>query len=344
VPEVRELQPDGLTRDEWTLYHAYRRRRHSDMSPEDPLVPDDIEELLLSRPDSRWIHARWMLLEGGEVVSVLRTELTNPESPEYATNRHLMWAEAHVLDTHRGRGFGRSWLRAVIDEMDSHGATVMTSAAHREPGHRFLRRLGAEPRLTERESRLDLAAVDWDMVARWAREGPERSAGATLELHDRRVPDGALAELCDAVNELINTIPFEDMDHGEIVQTADNVREWYGRLDAMGSAHHTCVMRDREGAIVGVTDVLKHPHEAHLVRQLFTGVHPRARGRGLGKWLKAAMLQHVRRVHPEATTVETGNARSNDPMLAINHALGFRLHRTWTYYQVGRDALRAAVP
>jgi mycothiol synthase len=87
--------------------------------------------------------------------------------------------------------------------------------------------------------------------------------------------------------------------------------------------------------------VVKHPYEAGLVHQWFTGVDPAVRGRG--KWLKAAMLLHLRVVHPDTVAIETGNAGSNAPMLSINHQLGFRLRRTETLYQVDRETLASRV-
>jgi GNAT superfamily N-acetyltransferase len=97
--------------------------------------------------------------------------------------------------------------------------------------------------------------------------------------------------------------------------------------------------RESDGAISGMTDVLTFVYEPGFVRQQFTGVHPSARGRGLGKWLKAAMLEHVRTMHPDTIYMTTENAASNASMLAINRALGFQLHRAATTYQFSREAL-----
>jgi GNAT superfamily N-acetyltransferase len=84
---------------------------------------------------------------------------------------------------------------------------------------------------------------------------------------------------------------------------------------------------------------VKYRHEPGFVRQQFTGVRLAAQGRGIGKWLKAAMLEHLREAHRDTVYVTTENARSNAPMLAINHRLGFRLHRSSVDYQITRDAL-----
>jgi len=39
------------------------------------------------------------------------------------------------------------------------------------------------------------------------------------------------------------------------------------------------------------------PYWPQVIDQGFTGVRTDARGRGLGKWLKAAMLLHVRKIY-----------------------------------------------
>ena len=78
-----------------------------------------------------------------------------------------------------------------------------------------------------------------------------------------------------------------------------------------------------------------------MIEQQFTGVLPSARGRGLGKWIKAAMLTHIRDVYPDVRWVSTGNAGSNAPMLAINKKLGFKQFRVGSEYQMSRDRLAA---
>jgi len=40
-------------------------------------------------------------------------------------------------------------------------------------------------------------------------------------------------------------------------------------------------------------------------------------------------------------TVITGNAASNDPMLAINKKMGFKEHRAGNEYQISLEKLRA---
>jgi len=343
MADCLEFVPGDASRSDWARYHVFRRLAQAEFRPDEPLAPDEVEEVHQARPDPFQWRRRYHVVDGDVMVAELEAEGPRPESPEYATNRHLLWADGYVLEAHRRRGIALSWMPRVLDLMEEHEATVLSSLAEDDTGHGLLRRLGAEPRLTERQSRLDLREVDWDMVARWIAEAEAAAAGARLELHTPWVPDEQLDEYCAAMNELMNTMPFEDLDHGDIVTSPASVRDWRERMRLTDSVNPTCLVRDADGSIVGITDTMKNGYEPGIVRQIFTGVHPRARGRGLGRWLKAAMLEHVRRAYPDTVWISTENAGSNAPMLSINHALGYRLHRTFTFYQVDREKLRGAL-
>ena len=134
-------------------------------------------------------------------------------------------------------------------------------------------------------------------------------------------------------------MPFENLDFGEIVLTPDHMREYYARLEIGHDRLHTILTREPDGVISAITDMSWTPHRPTIIEQRFTGVRPDARGRGLGKWIKAAMLKHVHELYPQARWVTTENAGSNAPMLAINKRLGFREFRAGTEYQISRDAV-----
>ncbi len=106
---------------------------------------------------------------------------------------------------------------------------------------------------------------------------------------------------------------------------------------------HTVLTREPDGSISGMTDVSYTPHQPTFIHQMFTGVRPDARGRGLGKWLKAAMLEKIHADYPKVEWWITGNAESNAPMLSINHRLGFKQYRAGAQYQISRDKLAEIV-
>lgn len=340
--DIVEFHPEQAGREAWNRFHAFRTTQHREWEPEEPLAPDDVVEARMKLPDAMGFHHWYHLLRDGEVIGELAIHGLTPRSPEFEGSGHIVDGRIYVLEAHRRHGAGLALAAAALPVLDEHAITLVMPVAMDEPGHAFLRRIGGEPRLTARESRLDLRTLDWDVMARWVREGEERSPEARLELYPDGVPEELLESHCAGLNELMRDIPFEGLERGEMVSSPDSLREWAVRRAATRSELPTAVVKDGDGSMLGTSDVLKHPHEPGVVRQMFTGVARRARGRGVGKWVKAAMALHVRAAYPDTVWITTENAGSNEAMLGINHAMGFRLYRVVTVYQVDREALRAA--
>src|SRR5437762_2363079 len=110
-----------------------------------------------------------------------------------------------------------------------------------------------------------------------------------------------------------------------------------------GVVMHDAIAWEPDGTISAMTDVSWAAYRRTLIEQQFTGVRPDARGRGLGKWIKAAMVLHIRELYPDAVWIATGNAGSNAPMLKFNRTMGFKAYRTRVDYQVNREQLAARI-
>ena len=345
VGELVPVRVDPVTADRhfWHRFHELRRARDSELHPGDPTDPDEIVEAHMKRADPYDIAEYFEMSRDDRMISWFETQTTTPANPEYATNRHLIWTEAYVRKDARRRGIARSWLTVLDDVMAGHGCTVAGMSTTQESGHGFLRWLGAAPKLTDIESRLMLADVDWPMLERWVQEGAARSPETKLEIYDGPLPDEILPEFAVRRSELLNMIPFEDLDIGDIVVTPERVRDVYDRAAQTGRVLHEVLTLDPDGRISGMTDMEAHVHKPTMLAQQFTGVRPDARGRGLGKWIKAAMLLHMRELYPRVEWITTENAHSNDPMLKINRALGFKEFREAVEYQVTREQIHAKV-
>lgn len=327
--------------DFWARYHVYRRLRHTETRPDDPITPDHVIENDLKKHDPFEVHFRYEVSVAGEMWSWFSAGATRPGSPEYESSKHLLWADWSVHRDHRRRGIGRSWIPLVLDIMDRNSYTKLGIGTEEHSGHAFLKWLGAEAKLTEAENRLKLKIVDWAMMRRWADDGRRRSPDTRLEVYDGRLPQSMLEDYCPQLSSLLNSMPFEQLDHGEIVVTPAMMNHWFERMDFSGRVGHWMMTREPNGIISGITDMVYAPYSPTIVQQGFTGVRPDARGRGLGKWLKGAMAVHMREVHPSAEWFTTENARSNAPMLAINEKMGFKQYRVGSEYQIARDRLAA---
>jgi GNAT superfamily N-acetyltransferase len=325
--------------DFWKRYHDYRRLRQEESRPDDALRPDEIEEQRLKRDSPFDIEYRYEVAEDGVLVSWFSGSTARPGTPAYASNKHLFWADLFVRPDHRRRHIGSSWIPVLVELMDRHGCTLAGIGTEEESGHAFLKWLGAKAGLVGAENRLKLAEVDWSMARRWIDEGPRRSPQTRLEFYEGNLPQHMWEEFAPQLTGLLKDVPFENLDIGEVIVTPDHMRDWYARLDLGGELQYTVLTREPDGVMSAMTDTTWAPYKPTILQQRFTGVRSDARGRGLGKWIKAEMLMRVRQIHPEIQWVVTDNAGSNAPMLGINKKLGFKQYRAETEYQISRDAL-----
>jgi mycothiol synthase len=343
ITDVAQTAVDARSapRDFWARYHEYRRLRHAETRPDDPVKPDDLAEIDLTREEPFDIRYRYEVARDGLMLSWFVASTIKPGSPEYESNKHIMWADASVRKDRRRMGIGRAWIPLVLDLMDRHGCTTLSLSSEEDSGHAFLKWMGAVAKFTGAENRLDLSKVDWAMMRRWAEDGPRLSPTTRLEVYDGHLPREMWDDYCPQLTTMLNTMPWEALDHGDIVVTPAHIEDWYGRMDEQGMTEYTMLTREPDGVISGITDLQYAPYKPTMIHQGFTGVRAEARGRGLGKWLKAAMLLYVRDLYPQLQVVITENAGSNAPMLAINTKMGFRQYRAGTEYQITRDELSA---
>jgi GNAT superfamily N-acetyltransferase len=325
----------------WKRYHIYRRLRQKESRPDDPIRPDEVEEKRLQHDSPFDFEYHYEIARDGLLLSWFSGTTLKPGTPEYESSGHLFWADLYVRPDHRRQGIGSSWVPLIVELMDAHGNTKVGFSTEEAPGHAFLKSLGAEPKLVGAENRLKLADVDWKMVERWVEEGSKRSPHTKFQMYDGPLPDSMWDEFAPQLSTMLNTIPFENLDIGTIVVTPDHFRDFYEKLAISGERLHTILTREPDGTVSSITDMTWDPTRPAILEQRFTGVRPDARGRGLGKWIKAAMLVHLHKLYPQAKWVATENAGSNEPMLAINKKLGFKQYRSGTEYQIGRDSLAA---
>lgn len=135
-------------------------------------------------------------------------------------------------------------------------------------------------------------------------------------------------DLIDGIVEL-QDLAATDIPHGTL--TTDPARwsprrlaEQSERIRQTGAQLLTVVFTDAVGVVAMSTVSLPPGSNPDVAEQGLTIVHPRARGRQLGRAVKLACLNLLRDRHPAVRRVATSNAVDNQGMLAINRALGAR--------------------
>lgn len=325
---IVEFDAATASHDAWAAYHRFRRIRHEEREPGDPILDDPTFEALLSRPDSMSDVCRFTALApDGEVIGWLEFEALKAGTPSYAQNPDLAWVGIEVVGPHRRGGIGSALLERAADLARRHRRSILGVWTEEPDGIDFLKRLDGRFVQRRRENRLDLERVDWAMVERWAEEGPSRSSGTLLRWFRDGVDDEIVTAFADVFTEVFNQQPFDEATFHGLTFTPHVLREHEARIRDAGGTLRTVMSQEPDGAISGLTETMYFPSRPTMIGQGLTGVRDRYRGRGLGKWLKAAMLLRMREEFPDVRIVTTGNASSNAAMLSINERLGFRMHK-----------------
>ena len=228
----------------------------------------------------------------------------------------------------------------LVQRARADGRTSVIGACDYTPAaHAFWTGLGAELRYTERESSLMLAEVDPVLMQRWIDAAP---TGVELLHWTRRCPEEWMDALVATANAM-NDAPTDDLDVADTIVTADMMRAEIEARAARGLEYHGILAVAADGAAAGATEVFVNRHRPACSWQWNTVVVRAHRGRGIGRWMKAAMWQRLRATEPDVTALQTGNAASNAHMLAINFEMGFRPTHLMGYWQADLQVLESGL-
>ncbi|MHA1203238.1 MAG: GNAT family N-acetyltransferase [Candidatus Heimdallarchaeaceae archaeon] len=338
----KTFKPSTLSREEWTMYHEFRRIRHEQKNPDDPYTEDSIMEKSLESQEQHpeFEFKAFSLIDSSinKHVGLMMFGVFRETSASYAGNKHVMQFEATLLPEYRRKGIGTDMLKRILTIAQKKEKSVLISGSDEEDGKAFLKAIGAHVAQSGAENRLKFDDVDWEMVKNWMNDGPKRSPGTEIKSF-LSIPDDILDEYAKVYTETLNQQPLGDLDIKDIIYTPEIIREEEKRQSSLGRTRLTYLTIEKDGKISGLTEMIYRPDRKTMVSQLLTGVKQEYRGRGLGKWLKAALLLKMREDYPEVKIVTTDNATENKPMISINDRLGFKLHKESISAQIKREDL-----
>ncbi|MCY3411239.1 MAG: GNAT family N-acetyltransferase [Candidatus Heimdallarchaeota archaeon] len=247
-----------------------------------------------------------------------RLNYTNQTSPNFKENKHIVQCNIRIYSEFRRHGIGKAILKYFITICRNLDKTVLQGDVYLQSAVDFVREiLDAEPAKTGDENRVYVHNIDWDLMRSWIQVRDDRE----IKIYEI-IPDEIIDEFCAVYNTTLDREPSGELEE-KFILTPDLQRKYEAQFKQNDKVIHNAVAF-QDDSIVGLTELFYDLKENYYISQGLTGVLTEFEGQGLGKWLKAALLLHVSKLYPDIKFVRAGNASTNQPMLSINHRMGFK--------------------
>jgi GNAT superfamily N-acetyltransferase len=309
-------------------YEIYRVCEEYD-KPDVPLLTREGYVARASNPWPGADHEHYLGFLDGQPVGDVDLELP------LLDNLDNVNIELSVLPAYRRHGVGRALLDVVVTRARELGRkNVIGPVMSRHPdGSLFAGAAGAKPGLEETRSRLDLRTADQGRLDELMADAWAHAGGYHLIQWTGVPPEEIIDDVAYLDGRLNADAPTGDLAWEPEVVDAAKVREGELSRARRGriSYHAGAMYGDRLVAWTMIAGDVDDPGHAW---QNITLVDPDHRGHRLGLLIKLANLGHVRELRPGLEVIDTFNAASNEHMLRINRAIGFRPVDSVTYWQM----------
>jgi GNAT superfamily N-acetyltransferase len=266
---------------------------------------------------------------GGTPVGYLYLELPLLDNLENAG------AEVWVDPAYRRRGVGRAlWTHAATRLRELGRKRFAAESLESAETTGFAAAVGAAAALRETRSRLDVAAIDQRRLDAMLAEAWTHADGYRL-IHWQGVPpEQYIDDVAYLDSRFVTDAPMGDLEWEAEAIDAERVRKHEQRwLDRGVDRYHAGMVHAESDKLVAWTTLSGSADTPTHIWQHITLVDPPHRGHRLGMVVKLANLAYARERRPELIAIDTWNAVSNEYMLAINRAMGFRAVDTWVEWQ-----------
>ena len=249
-------------------------------------------------------------------------------------NRHMACTTLLIAPGRRRSGLGTALLRDVARRAAVGGRSVLTAETRAGlAGSAFAAATGARPGLVEVRRVLELADAPAGKLAKLRAAAAAAARGYSLVCWQGPTPEEYLDQVV-AVSNAMADAPRNPGEEAE-VEDAEKIRYADRSLTEQGLHSYAVAARcDQTRELAGLTHLTVDPLVPAWGHQGLTAVSRAHRGHRLGMLVKAAMLQQLAEAEPGLLRVMTGNAGTNQHMIAINAELGFRVLDEWQSWEL----------
>lgn len=342
MPQLTIKKVDLVNSDDSIIkaYSDFSNQALAEKLPDDPPVALEETKASVQNMPSIVSPHYWMVWNEDETALIARGVLAIIDTEE---NKHIAQFKLEVAPDYRRQGLGKKLLAHIAQIAEEHNRRLLiTDTNGRIPaGGLFMEHIGGQKGIEAHVNQLVITDLDQTLVQAWLTRAPERAKGIEIGFWDGPYPEAEMEHVVE-LHKIMNQQPMGNLEVEEFNWSAEQLRQMEQQLFGAGRHRWTCYARETAtGKLAGYTQIIISPSRPNIIEQGDTGVFPEFRNHGIGRWLKAAMLQKILSDWPQAEFVRTGNADANAPMLKINRELGFKPYYSQIVWQLELDKVFA---
>jgi RimJ/RimL family protein N-acetyltransferase len=302
------------------------------------------EPLMSDRAFAGWLRMNWT---GDRPETWLARDAAGAPCGWYSLilpareNTRIAYLDPLVGLPHRRQGVGTALVRHAAGRAHEEGRVILAAeVALGSAGEGFSRALGAQAGMPEANRVLHVRDIPGGHLARLRARAQAGAHGYSLLSWEGPAPERYAGQVA-ALNQDGEDAPLEDGHEVKLWDVA-RVREAEQRIADQGLHHYAVAARhDRTGELVALTELEVDPPAPDWGYQGLTVVARAHRGHRLGLLVKVAMLELLADREPHLERIVTGNADSNEHMIAINGELGYQVLDHWLSWELAVAAVPA---
>ncbi|MCK5841984.1 MAG: GNAT family N-acetyltransferase [Candidatus Sabulitectum sp.] len=338
---ILPFSPGSAGKREIKAWYVLKAALRLEVLPEDPvfsfnkLVQNRLafDDIYQCRDWVAWDSSRKIML-GHCIVYTSRT-LPNSKTAKFTID---------VLKPYRRTGLGNAFLRLTTEAAEISGRNLLRAYSNDrcEAGASFFESIGAMIVLKSHQNRLQLKGLERGIIQRWLDLPDESAFKIAVKEWRGRIPEEYIQEIADFYQTVYDAEPQTEGSEAERYRfTPENVLLGEKKCLAGGRKRIIVYARDvHNNKLTGLTEISWSPSRPSILSQGYTAVLPDFRGKGIGKRLKAEMLERIMRELPQAELIQAGNDDSNNSILSINTELGFKHFIATTTWQATTETVK----
>lgn len=181
-----------------------------------------------------------------------------------------------------------------------------------------------------------------ELIYKWLREYPQKFPDLRMVFFDG-ISEEHIEEYSRTFRLFVDEMPTERESRLPFHFSPDRVRKMMEYREKIGSHLYTFVLFDSSGKMIGHTNGFINERSPQSMYQAMTGVIEEYRGKGLSKWLKAALFKKIGEDFPGNKFCITELRAVNKPIESVNKQMGYELVSRGNEYDITLDALQSII-